>query len=56
MAITLTDKAAKHVQRNLDKRGKGFGQVAQAWLISWSMSMNLRQKIRYLSPMALNYL
>jgi iron-sulfur cluster assembly protein len=25
MAITLTDKAAKHVQRNLDKRGKGFG-------------------------------
>jgi len=25
MAITLTDKAAKHVQRNLDKRGKGCG-------------------------------
>jgi iron-sulfur cluster assembly protein len=25
MAITLTDKAAKHVQHNLDKRGKGFG-------------------------------
>ena len=25
MAITLTDKAAKHVQRNLDMRGKGFG-------------------------------
>ena len=25
MAITLTDKAAKHVQRNLDTRGKGCG-------------------------------
>jgi len=25
MAITLTDKAAKHVQRNLDKRGMGCG-------------------------------
>ncbi|NOL49405.1 iron-sulfur cluster assembly protein IscA [Pelistega europaea] len=25
MAVTLTEKAAKHVQRNLDKRGKGLG-------------------------------
>ena len=25
MAITLTQKAAKHVQRNLDQRGKGMG-------------------------------
>ena len=25
MAITLTEKAAKHVNRNLQKRGKGLG-------------------------------
>jgi iron-sulfur cluster assembly protein len=25
MAISLTDKAAKHVNRNLEKRGKGIG-------------------------------
>ena len=25
MAVTLTEKAAKHIQRNLDKRGKGLG-------------------------------
>jgi iron-sulfur cluster assembly protein len=25
MAISLTDKAAKHVNRNLEKRGKGLG-------------------------------
>jgi len=25
MAITLTQKAAKHVQHNLDQRGKGMG-------------------------------
>ena len=25
MAITLTDKAAAHVNRNLEKRGKGCG-------------------------------
>lgn len=25
MAVTLTEKAAQHVQRNLDKRGKGLG-------------------------------
>lgn len=25
MAITLTEKAAQHVQRSLDKRGKGLG-------------------------------
>jgi iron-sulfur cluster assembly protein len=25
MAISLTEKAAKHVNRNLEKRGKGLG-------------------------------
>lgn len=25
MAVTLTEKAAKHIQRNIEKRGKGIG-------------------------------
>ncbi len=25
MAVTLTEKVAKHIQRNIDKRGKGLG-------------------------------
>jgi iron-sulfur cluster assembly protein len=45
MAITLTEKAAKHINRYIERRGKGVGCVsacarpaAPAWPTSWSTS------------------
>lgn len=63
MAITLTEKAAKHVSRFMDKRGKGIGlrfgvrtTDVPDWLISWNMSTKALLKMRYLSRMASRYL
>jgi nitrogen fixation NifU-like protein len=59
MAITLTEKAAKHISRYMERRGKGIGlrlgvrtTGCSGLATSWSMWMNNRPKTPSSSRMA----